>query len=284
MSNQPSQDILSLVQQAILQERTRREYNVFVSAPHRVSFIAEVPVPAGLEAYGVKTTCTEQHDGGVQCIWADFAFRLKDDLRVMLESDFLRPGVFLQENVKKILAELSEGQEVEKEHTLTVRLEIHDGDVTTQFLWPVAKKAIADVVRTRLDGGMWTVSGEVGGTTFTGQASSKNEALLKYLSARLGRPAEVEGGMSDSREPQFAGFAASLWKEIDHAIEGARGEEIEQKVCAVLARRAYDLVNHTLWHTTPASGSSIKKYRGMTIEQITSVVPDLTKWPKVEEE
>jgi hypothetical protein len=99
---------LTQVQQAIQEERTRREYNVLVSHPRRAHGIAGVPIPAGLEAYTATTTCTEQHESGRQCVWADFAFFIKGRVHVVLESDLMRPGFLPEESIKMILETLEE--------------------------------------------------------------------------------------------------------------------------------------------------------------------------------
>jgi len=90
-----------------------------------------------------------------------------------------------------------------------------------------------------------------------------------------------------NRDTQFAGFAKLLLEDLleveehfKHACKCPHNEEYQAERRKVIAQCAYDLVNHTLWHTTPAAGSTIKKYRGMTIEQIAQAVPDLTEWPK----
>lgn len=36
-----------------------------------------------------------------------------------------------------------------------------------------------------------------------------------------------------------------------------------------------EFAEHVLWHTTPASGNTIKQYQGMTVEQIAKNVPDM---------
>ena len=55
-----TEDILIQVQQAILQERTKREYNVVVEHVRKSYGIAGVPVPRQLQAYVATTTC-ERH-------------------------------------------------------------------------------------------------------------------------------------------------------------------------------------------------------------------------------
>ncbi|SRR6266567_3198125 len=94
--------------------------------------------------------------------------------------------------------------------------------------------------------------------------------------------------MSD-RDTHFAGFAKLLWREmldlkggyIDESDGYYRGSEEHPEYEAVIARRAYDLVPHALMHTTPAAGSSIRKFQGLSIEEIAKALPDMSQaeWP-----
>ncbi len=88
------------------------------------------------------------------------------------------------------------------------------------------------------------------------------------------------------RDTHFRGFAELLLAELydNNLIEFAGDSEKLQLLFKTTTQRAYDLVNHTLWHSTPASGNTIKKYQGMTIEEITQHIPDLTAWPGSEQE
>jgi hypothetical protein len=103
-----TEDILIQVQQAILQERTKREYNVIVDHVRKSYGIAGIPIPKGLQAYAATTTCTEQHENGNQCIWADFAFVLKDRIHVILQNDLLCPGLTLEDSAKILIESLEE--------------------------------------------------------------------------------------------------------------------------------------------------------------------------------
>lgn len=95
------------------------------------------------------------------------------------------------------------------------------------------------------------------------------------------------------RDTHLAGFAAALFQEMQAdltALFVALGNRREHNITSaesiiqqLLARRAYDLVVHVLWHTIPADGSSIKQYQGLTIEQIAAMIPDLPELPEVEE-
>ncbi len=83
---------------------------------------------------------------------------------------------------------------------------------------------------------------------------------------------------NSQRDTHFAGFAKLLADELQ-VTGGYPLSEVKQ----LIARRAYDLVTHVLWQTTPASGSTIKKYKGLTIEEIARAIPDMPALPKVEE-
>jgi hypothetical protein len=72
--------------------------------------------------------------------------------------------------------------------TLTIRFDIHDGDVTTQFLWPLPKTGIAEVVQATLENGQWTITSaeQDASSKWIGHGQYKQEAILNYLKARLG--------------------------------------------------------------------------------------------------
>jgi hypothetical protein len=100
-------DILAQVGQAILDERSRREYAVVVNNPRRAYGIAGIHIPEGLEAYVAETTCTVGHEHGIPCLWVDFAFRLSDvGFRVVLQNDLAQVGMLIEESVRVLLAEL----------------------------------------------------------------------------------------------------------------------------------------------------------------------------------
>lgn len=96
--------------------------------------------------------------------------------------------------------------------------------------------------------------------------------------------------MNNPRDTQFAGFAKLLFAEVEDMFANRDSayddcdDEREQKaindICSVFAERAYNLVLHTLWRTTPAGGSTIREYKGLTVEEIANLIPDLTEWPK----
>jgi hypothetical protein len=101
-------DMLTQVQQAIQEERTRREYNVVVRNARTSYGIAGIPVPDGLEAYVATSTCTEPEHRLMPCIWVDFAFHLKDRIHVILQNDLVCPGLTLEESVTILLESLRE--------------------------------------------------------------------------------------------------------------------------------------------------------------------------------
>jgi len=88
------------------------------------------------------------------------------------------------------------------------------------------------------------------------------------------------------RDTHFQGFAKLLYDELSK-LEGShetliseyRNKYDKQAIVNLMAQRAYDLVSHALMHTTPASGSTIRKFQGLSIEEIAGALPDLTEWP-----
>lgn len=85
-----------------------------------------------------------------------------------------------------------------------------------------------------------------------------------------------EKGMSN-RDTQFAGFAKLLWKEIDQVIEAsANGEEMEQKVCALLSQRSYDFARHVAREVEIEMLSHYSPSR----EEIMDAIDDLAEWPQ----
>jgi hypothetical protein len=79
--------------------------------------------------------------------------------------------------------------------------------------------------------------------------------------------------MSESRDTQFQGFAKALMSELDavSTTTYASLDKAREAYELAIARRAYDLVKHTLDHAPvrewamPCHGSDI---------------PDMTEWPK----
>lgn len=83
---------------------------------------------------------------------------------------------------------------------------------------------------------------------------------------------------ANPRDTQFKGFAQLLAAEIANT-DGWMLSEVEK----LIARRAYDLVLHTVWRTIPASGSTIKEYQGLDIEEIAHLIPDMKEWTEIGE-
>jgi hypothetical protein len=81
-------------------------------------------------------------------------------------------------------------------HILTVRYEVHDGDVTDQFLWPLGHTSIIEVCRARFVDGQWEVTSNDAAApiAWVGHAEYKQEAILNYLKARLGHLHDTEKG------------------------------------------------------------------------------------------
>jgi len=82
-----------------------------------------------------------------------------------------------------------------KQLTLTLRYEVHEGDVTAQFLMPLPETGIADVVQATIaDDGQWTITGADADAhpSWVGRGEYKHEAILNYLKARLGMYEESE--------------------------------------------------------------------------------------------
>ena len=75
-----------------------------------------------------------------------------------------------------------------------------------------------------------------------------------------------------NRDTQFAGFAKMLWQELYHEIDWQQdsGEGVEQ----IIARRAYDLVSHTLLNTGPMMLDCYSH------EEQVAAIPDMTTWPE----
>lgn len=94
-----------------------------------------------------------------------------------------------------------------------------------------------------------------------------------------------------SRDDQFAGFASLLLKEIDHAIEAA-ADRAEQEDCAqtpqeltrmvgeIIARRAYDLVQHTIGYSLEYLDECGREIPGSMNKRIQPSIPDMRQWPE----
>lgn len=85
----------------------------------------------------------------------------------------------------------------------------------------------------------------------------------------------------DPRDTQFAGFARLLYDELARNVlatsytSWSDFEAFKQEQSQIIARRAYDLVNHVL---------SNEKLQWYPIEEISMRdIPDLKEWPKESE-
>ena len=120
------------------------------------------------------------------------------------------------------------------------------------------------------------------------------------LDKRTGRePCTSERVMSEeNRDIQFAVFAKLLFDELydqfntlrceedDGDYEGRNkdAEQTRKNIQENIARRAYDLVNHTIIELScqdalDFSNPNLDKYEYATNEMV-SIIPDMTEWPK----
>lgn len=78
--------------------------------------------------------------------------------------------------------------------TITIRFEIHEGDVTPQFLWPTPHIGIMEVLDVDFVGGQWEVTNPEAAPSWQwiGRAEWRIGAILDYLRARLGMPKQSE--------------------------------------------------------------------------------------------
>lgn len=96
---------------------------------------------------------------------------------------------------------------------------------------------------------------------------------------------EITIAPSTPRDTHFAGWAKAVRREEQNKMCGiglddwtpTKSEKVGRDV---VARRAYDLAWHILWYSIP----TIKKYNDLPIEEIISIIPDLTELPKEERE
>ncbi|HLZ64406.1 MAG TPA: hypothetical protein VKR06_46355 [Ktedonosporobacter sp.] len=74
------------------------------------------------------------------------------------------------------------------EDIITLRYEVWDRDITSDFLPPVPKIGIEEVLSVDFQGGLWVVRSTEDGASpwWIGRAENKQEAILNYLKARLG--------------------------------------------------------------------------------------------------
>jgi hypothetical protein len=73
---------------------------------------------------------------------------------------------------------------------LTVRFEIHEGDVTRQRPWPLPRVGILEILEIDFVEGQWVVTDPDAAPEWgwTGQSEWRIQAILNYLQARLGMP------------------------------------------------------------------------------------------------
>lgn len=83
---------------------------------------------------------------------------------------------------------------------------------------------------------------------------------------------------NNARDIQFQGFASDLWDEIIQAgIDGIYGEDPDSYCKRIIARRAYDLVSHTVRNT------SSRDLEVLDYDEIPPRIPDMTELPKEQE-
>jgi hypothetical protein len=95
--------------------------------------------------------------------------------------------------------------------------------------------------------------------------------------------------MADIRDTKFLGFAESHYLELsdlfaemyacqitnDHSGE----DQARHNIHDLLAQRAFDLVYHTLSHTTQAMAAECE--HRPAIKECTDSIPDLDAWPEI---
>jgi hypothetical protein len=77
---------------------------------------------------------------------------------------------------------------------ITLRYELHEGDVTSHFLVPMPKVGICEVLRVDFVDGQWEVTNPEAQPEWgwIGKHSSRQIAILEYLKRRLGMPEEEQ--------------------------------------------------------------------------------------------
>jgi len=106
--------------------------------------------------------------------------------------------------------------------------------------------------------------------------------------------------MSDNpRNMQFAGFAKALWDEIGKmhdvfceesdtgpgslAQDMDRAQDLDRSIQKLIARRAYDLVEHAVSHVSESQAAQMEA-RFMSADEVVNDIPDMDELPKEEEE
>lgn len=90
---------------------------------------------------------------------------------------------------------------------------------------------------------------------------------------------------SVGRDTQFAGFAEKLERDIHFLAFGMyhnhkTGEEVKQATRKMIARRAYDLVRHTVGYSLEYVSECGHPMSGAMGTRLLPSIPDLTKWPE----
>lgn len=87
----------------------------------------------------------------------------------------------------------------------------------------------------------------------------------------------------NARDTQFAGFASLLWKEIQHEYitylqrEFGTFAECDERVEQIIARHAYDLVQHSVESCEEQEDEMDCRIRS---ERLLRNIPDLMKFPE----
>lgn len=83
----------------------------------------------------------------------------------------------------------------------------------------------------------------------------------------------------NARDTQFQGFAKALFVEIASEMAKTTSPEAIQQF---IARRAYDLVAHTVGYSLEYLHECGKEISGSMNSRITPSIPDITELPKKE--
>jgi len=92
--------------------------------------------------------------------------------------------------------------------------------------------------------------------------------------------------MGNSRDTQFACFGKLLYEELAQNVllsDKRRLSEIEDfkhEQELIVARRVYDLVEHTIANIVPNDIQQSTNQK--SIAEIVETIPDMTKWPDID--
>jgi hypothetical protein len=92
----------------------------------------------------------------------------------------------------------------------------------------------------------------------------RSEQLLSLVEKRRTRKPKSKP------EKHFDDAISTLFGRLEYDV--AKDREIIRQFLGEFAE-------HVLWHTIPAAGSTIKKYKGLSIEEIAKVLPDMEVEP-----